>query len=365
MTSRQYTAGIIGLGFGRAHIAGFQAAGVKVVALCQRDTEAAARLARQYQVPHVFGRWQELLEQARPDFIVIATPPALHLPILLAATAAGCHVICEKPLATSAAEARAMMTAASSTGQSAITSFNWRYAPAMQAMKQMVDAGHLGRVFHVNARWFNPAWVEASTAPTWRMDRTQAGYGALGDLGVHLIDLVQWLFGPVSRVMATSATAHPGRTVAGGARPADAEDFSHMVGTLESGPSVAITVSRVARGLNEHSLEVYGEQGALSMRQTRNGSGWHLGELQAATGGGVFEPVPIAPPTGLLPSDDRLELTGQATICPMVQQLIAAIENRRPAEPSLQDGARAQAVLDAVLASCGSDHWVQVDRAVR
>ena len=67
MPSRQYTVGIIGLGYGRAHIAGFQAAGVKVVALCQRVIEAAAKLASQYQVPHVFGRWQDMLAQARPD----------------------------------------------------------------------------------------------------------------------------------------------------------------------------------------------------------------------------------------------------------------------------------------------------------
>ena len=115
MPSRPTTVGIIGLGYGRAHIAGFQAAGIQVLALCQRNTEAAAAVARQYQVPHVFGRWQDMLEQARPDIVVVATPPALHLPILKAATAAGCHVVCEKPLATSSAEARAMVAAAAAT----------------------------------------------------------------------------------------------------------------------------------------------------------------------------------------------------------------------------------------------------------
>ena len=361
MAPRKLTVGIIGLGYGRAHIAGFQAAGVQVLALCQRDTEAAARLAQQYQVPHVFGRWQDMLEQARPDIVVIATPPALHLPILKAATAAGCHVVCEKPLATSSTEAQAMIAAAAATPCLAITSFNWRFAPAMQRMKQMVDAGHLGRVFHVNARWFNPAWVDASTAPTWRMDRAQAGYGALGDLGVHLIDLVQWLFGAVDKVMASSATAHAGRTVPGGTRPADAEDFSHVVAELRSGASVAITVSRVARGLNEHTLEVYGETGALAMRQTRTGDDWHVGELRAASGSGLFEPVIIPAQAGSEAlSTERLELTGQATICPMVQQFIAAIEGRRPPAPSLQDGASAQAVLDAVLESSRSRRWVTV-----
>lgn len=361
MPSRPRTAGIIGLGYGRAHIAGFQAAGIQVLALCQRDTEGAAALARQYGVPHVFGRWQDMLAQVRPDIVVIATPPALHLPILVAAMAAGCHVVCEKPLATNTAEAQAMVAAAAASPCAAITSFNWRFAPAMQRMKQMVESGHLGRVFHVNARWFNPAWVDARTAPTWRMDRTQAGYGALGDLGVHLVDLVQWLFGPVAKVMASSATAHVARTVPGGERLADAEDFSHVIAALQCGASVAITVSRVARGLNEHSLEVYGELGALAMRQTRNGEAWHLGELRAASGSTLFEPASIpALHHGMTLSTERLERTGQATICPMVQQFVAAVAVGRPAAPSLQDGASAQAVLDAALESSRSGQWVTV-----
>jgi predicted dehydrogenase len=362
MTTKQLTVGIIGLGYGRAHIAGFQAAGVKVLALCQRDTVAAAKLAQQYQVPHVFGHWQDMLDQARPDIVVIATPPVLHLPILKAAMAAGCHVVCEKPLATSSAEAQAMIAASDGAPCLAISSFNWRFAPAMQSMKQMVDAGHLGRVFHVNARWFNPALVDASSAPTWRLDRSQAGYGALGDLGVHLIDLVQWLFGAVNKVMASSATAHTGRTVPDSTRPADAEDFSHVIAELHSGVRVAITVSRVARGLNEHSLEVYGEQGALAMRQTRTGADWHIGELRVASGSGMFEPVAIsAKPDSVVLSTERLELIGQTTICPMVEQFIAAIEGRRTPAPSLQDGASAQAVLDAVLESTRSGSWVYVD----
>lgn len=365
MSSRP-TVGIIGLGYGRAHISGFQTAGVEVLALCQRDIEAATRLAHQYKVPHVFGRWQDMLEQAQPDILVIATPPDLHLPILQAAIAVGCHVVCEKPLATSAAEAKAMITAVAATKCSVITSFNWRYTPAMQRMKQLVDTGYLGRVFHVNARWFNPAWVDLGTTPTWRMDRVQAGYGALGDLGVHLIDLVQWLFGSIDKVIASSATAHLGRTVPDGSRLADAEDFSHVVAMLESGASVAITVSRVARGLNEHSLEVYGEQGALSMRQTRTGEAWHLGELRAASGSALFEPVVIPiPDYGVTLSKDRIELTGQTTICPMVQQFVSDIEDGRPAAPSLNDGASAQAVLDAILESSRSGNWVYLNSSER
>ena len=121
-------------------------------------------------------------------------------------------------------------------------------------------------------------------------------------------------------------------------------------------------MSRVARGLNEHSLEVYGDQGALAMRQTRTGDGWHVGELRAASGAGMFEPVVIPTQVGNKAlSTDRLDLIGQTTLCPMLQQFITAIESRQLAAPSLQDGASAQAVLDAILASSLHESWVTVN----
>jgi len=362
MPNKQYTVGIVGLGYGRAHIAGFQAAGCQVLALCQRDTTAATELAAHYGVPHVYADWREMITTARPDILVIATPPVLHLPILSAAVAAGAHVVCEKPLALTVDEARAMIAAAQAAHRSAIVGFNWRFAPAMQRMKAMVDAGFLGRVFHVNCRWLNGAWVERGTASSWRMNRAIAGYGALGDLGGHLIDLVRWLFGDIVRVLASSGVGYPSRTIPGGTRAADAEDFSHVLAELSSGATIAMTVSRVARGLNEHSLEVYGEDGALSMRQSRVGHGWQLGQLSMAQGSDQLSPVELPSIAGSAgASDDRLDITGVTTIAPMVRQFIAAIESPgRDAAPSLQDGLQAQAVLEAITTSVERHAWIDV-----
>ena len=362
MPNKQYTVGIVGLGYGRAHVAGFQAAGCNVVALCQRDTAAATELAARYGVSQVYSDWRAMLASARPDIVVIATPPALHLPIMTEAFAAGSHVVCEKPLALTVDEAHRMIAAAQAAQRAAIVGFNWRFAPAMQRMKAMVDAGFLGRVFHVNCRWFNAAWVERGAAPSWRMDRAIAGYGALGDLGVHLIDLVRWLFGDVVRVMAASGVGYPARTVAGGARAADAEDFSHVVAELRSGATMALTVSRVARGLNEHSIEAYGESGALSMRQCRTGTGWQTGELRMAKGADLLSPVELPAPVGDAgESGDRLDITGRATIAPMVQAFVAAIENPLSAPaPSLCDGLQAQAVLEAIAASAANQSWIDI-----
>src|SRR5262245_43661065 len=112
MAAQRFTVGIIGLGFGRGHIPAFQASGADVVALCQRDRAAAQAVAAKYDVPRVFERWEDLIREARPDIVVIASPPDLHRAIALAAFEAGAHVLCEKPLAMTAAEGRDMIAAA-------------------------------------------------------------------------------------------------------------------------------------------------------------------------------------------------------------------------------------------------------------
>jgi predicted dehydrogenase len=197
------TVGIVGLGFGRAHIPAFQSHGCEVVAVCQRDQAAARKVAERYGVPRVFERWEQMLEQARPDIVVIAAPPALHRLIAVEALAAGAHVLCEKPLAMDAADARAMVEAAQRAKRTAMTCFNWRFPAAMQRLHAMVEAGFLGRVFHINLRYFAPRFADEEIAPTWRMDRAQAGHGAMGDLGVPLVDLVRWHFGEFERLRTT------------------------------------------------------------------------------------------------------------------------------------------------------------------
>src|SRR5438445_251026 len=112
MAKREYTVGVIGLGFGRSHIPAFQAHGCRVVAVCQRDRAHAQEIAGKYGIEGVFERWEDLLEKARPEIVAVATPPHLHKPIALAAFAQGAHVLCEKPIARTAAEGREILDAA-------------------------------------------------------------------------------------------------------------------------------------------------------------------------------------------------------------------------------------------------------------
>src|SRR5262245_28879704 len=225
MPRQSYTVGVVGLGYGRAHVPAFQQQGCQVVAVCQRDLAAAQSVADRYGVPRAFSRWEDMLAEARPDIVVIAAPPHLHHPIALAAFAQGAHVLCEKPMAMDRAQARAMTDAAAAAGRVGMIGFNWRFPAAMQRFHAMVEAGHLGRPFHVGMRWLNGRWADEATAPTWRMDSAEAGHGAIGDQGVHVVDLIRWNFGEISRVFAHAGRAYPERTVAGGGKSADTDDF--------------------------------------------------------------------------------------------------------------------------------------------
>jgi len=352
------TVGVVGLGYGRAHVPAFQAAGCRVIAVCQRDRAAAERVAGRYGVPEAFERWEDMIERARPDIVVVATPPHLHQAIALRAFAAGAHVLCEKPLAMTAAEGRAMAEAAAKAGRVAMTSFNWRFTAGMQEMLRRVRAGALGRVFHVAGRWQGGRMADESAPATWRADRAQAGHGVMGDQGVHVVDLIRMLFGEFARVTALAGVAYPSRSAPGVARPADAEDYCAVIGELADGTQAAFTASRVARGVNEHAFEVYGTRGAMQYRLVREGPRWWEGELRVSDGGPFRRVDPAAPAPASVGEGDGMEVIGKATIAPLVARLLDAIRTGAPVSPSFEDGVRAQEVLDAVAEAVARRAWM-------
>jgi len=360
MTSDPLSVGVVGLGYGRAHIPAFQAHGCRVVAVCQRDRAAAKAVADRYGVPQAFERWEDMLVEARPAIVVIATPPHLHRAIAVRAFDVGAHVLCEKPLAMSRAEADRMLEAARRAGRVAMTDFNWRFTAAMQELVARVQSGAVGRLLHVSAHWLGGRWAVESAPPTWRMDMAQAGAGAMGDMGVHLIDLIRSTFGEFRRVVAQAGIAYPSRSAPGVGRAADAEDYCSVIAELDHGLEATLCVSRVAHGMNDHGLEAFGSQGALLYRLTRPAPRWWEGELRAS-GGGPFERVQPRVPSSLAGDEaDPMDTIGKATIAPLVARFLEAIRAGTSPSPSFADGAAAQAVLDAVLESARRRRWVDL-----
>jgi predicted dehydrogenase len=252
-----------------------------------------------------------------------------------------------------------MVEAAARAGRIGMTGFNWRFSVAMQRLHAMVEEGALGRIFHVGGRWLGARWADETSAPTWRMDRAQAGTGSMGDMGVHLVDFVRWTFGEFTRVSARAGIAYRDRSAPGVNRPPDAEDFCTVMGDLASGAQVTLTVSRVAHGVNENTLEAYGSRGAVSYRMLREHPRWWSGELRAAGPGAMLQPIPLDPAPAI--SDrDPMDVIGKALVAPLVTRFLEAIRTGRPASPSFEDGLRAQAVLDAVGESVAHGGWVDV-----
>jgi predicted dehydrogenase len=355
------TVAVIGLGYGRAHVPGFQAAGARVIAVCQRDEAAARKVAAAYGVPRAYARWEEMLATEHPDVVVIATPPHLHRAIARAASAAGAHVLCEKPLATSREDAEAIVADVARTGRVGMTGFNWRFPAAMQRMRGLMAEGAVGRVLHVRAHWLGARWADEAAPTTWRMDREQAGHGAMGDMGVHVVDLVRWTCGEFARVSAHAGIAYPDKPVAGTGRRTDAEDYVSLVGELTSGAQVSFVASRAAHGRNEHALEISGTRGALAYRLTREGPRWYGGTLAIATTGGGFTPVPVE--TNEVEGGDPMDLIGRATIAPLAVRMLAAMRGQASADPSLTDGFRAQLVLEAARESAARRTSVEIATA--
>jgi predicted dehydrogenase len=362
MARHEYTVGVIGLGFGRSHIPAFQGNGCRVVAVCQRNRAQAQAIAGTYGVPAVYERWEALLEQARPDIVVIATPPHLHRPIALAALAQGAHVLCEKPVALTAGDARDILEAAVAANRTAMTNFNWRSPAAFQRLHAMVEEGFLGRLLHAQVRYLFSRFADEQAPSTWRMDRAQAGLGAMGDAGVHAVDFVRWNFGEIVRVAAQTAIAYPARTKPGGTQTADAEDVCQFIAELASGAQVAFAISRAARGANDQTLEAYGTHGALRYALRRGQPRWYRGELHATTGAsGAFAPVAVRSTLPRAAGEGELpDVIGRTTIAPVVKRFLDGIAKGESPSPSLEDGWRAQLVLDAIARSAATRTWQEV-----
>lgn len=190
-----------------AHLPGLRARpDVELVALCGRSPERLATLAAKFGGPRTFTDYQPMLAEMKPEVVVISTPNHLHAPMALAALEAGAHVICEKPLALNTAEAQRMLDRAEQLGRRHMVFLTYRGMPGPRFVKQLIASGYLGRLHHVQACYLHGSWLDPKRAASWKTTLAEGGSGVLGDLGAHVVDLLQWWFGPVSRVVGSLAT---------------------------------------------------------------------------------------------------------------------------------------------------------------
>jgi predicted dehydrogenase len=362
--------GMVGYAFmGRAHSLAWNTVGrvfdvplrPRLAAICGRDKAATQAAADRFGWAAAETDWRALIARDDVQLIDISAPGDLHAPIAIAALEAGKHVLCEKPLANTLAEAEAMKAAADAAypgGTRAMVGFNYRRVPALALARRLVANGRIGTLRHLRAVYLQD-WLADPAAPmTWRMRAERAGSGALGDLGAHIVDLARYLTGDeITGVSAISATFVRERPLAdaSGSGTVTVDDAAVFAGRLGSGALASFEVTRYATGRkNGLRIELNGSRGSLAFDLER------LNELEffsvASDDGDTagFRRVLVTEATH--PYLDAWWPPGHTigwehTFTHQARDLLTAIANGDQPSPSFADGLAVQRVLHAVQTS--------------
>jgi predicted dehydrogenase len=252
----------------------------RLVSIAGRDEAAVQEAAHRFGFERAVTDWHELAADPEVQLFDNAGPNSLHAAPTLAAAEAGKHVFCEKPLGRTAEESFELWQRVEATGVTHMTAFNYRFAPAVRLARRMIEAGELGEIHHFRGRYLQD-WG-TTTAEAWRFRREEAGSGALGDLGAHVVDLARYLVGEVTSVSASLRTFMPGREV---------DDAVEAVVDFQGGAMGTIEASRFAAGRkNAFSWEINGSGGSLAFDLER------LNELQVSEGAKGFRTLLVSEP---------------------------------------------------------------------
>ena len=335
-----------------------------VTAICGRTRSRAEEIAAKYNIPQVYTDFRQLIDSGEVDAVVIATPDDTHLSMALAAIDAGLHIICEKPLALTLAEARRMAERAEARGVKHMTYFTLRWFQHTRLVKELLEAGTVGACNHCQISYVHGNGLGGQYR--WRLDGDRAN-GILGDLGSHLIDLARWFNGEIVRVAAQLPTivqrSHPdGQAVtpANDACLLSVEFANGSVGTIHAS-SVAYTGGR---GLEQHII-LYGDAGTveadMNFGNFGSGSGVNMAVRSAVRPDGTFVAHDI--PAHIWGSVSP-ETVDQTFTHDSVgdRYFIDCVLNDQPVTPSLWDGVAVQAVIEAALNSYKSGKWVAVEK---
>ncbi len=330
------------------------APGVRRQVLVGRDAAAVSEAAGQFGWEESATDWRAVLERDDVDIVDVCVPGHLHAEVAIAALEAGKHVIAEKPLANTLAEAEKMVAtarAARERGVQSMVGFNYRRVPALALARQHIAAGRLGDVRQVRIAYLQDWLADADAPMTWRLRRELAGSGALGDLASHAVDQVRFLLGQeVTEVNAVTQTFVPQRTGASGLEQVTVDDAAWGTMRTSGGAVVSLEVTRMATGRkNALGIEVYGSTGALRfdleslnhLDVSLDGSGSFCRQLVTDPGNPYIDGW--WPPGHVLGWD--------ATFTNQAADFLAALAAGQEPTPSFEDGLAVQRVLAAIETS--------------
>jgi predicted dehydrogenase len=353
----------------------------RMSAICGRDAAKLAQAAQRFGWSSTETDWRRLVERSDVELVDVCTPGSSHAEIAIAALRAGKHVLCEKPLANSLAEAEAMTLeaqCAAERGVRTMVGFNYRRVPAVTFARQMIAEGRLGAIRHVRAVYLQDWIVDPQFPLVWRLRAEEAGSGAIGDIGAHIVDVTQYLLGDwiagVSALTETFVKERPlpadsagGRlhaTGAGGRGTVTVDDAVVFLARFAGGALATFEATRFATGRkNSLRVEINGESGSLAFDLEA------FNELQffdrsgaAATQG--FRRILVTEPehpymAAWWPPGHLIGY--EHTFTHEMRDLLEAIAEKRDPVPSFRDGLQVQRVLDAIARSAAANAgWTTV-----
>ena len=351
MTNGQLRVGVLGVGFGSVvHVPAFRSEGWDLVAVWSRREERAREQAAKLDIPDVHADYREIIARDDVDAVAIATPPAVHHEMAIAALRAGKHVLCEKPFALSAQQAKEMLSTAEETGLTAMVAHEFRFAPQRSHIKELLEQSFIGQPQLTTLQlMMGRAPGAQPPAMTWGSQSSEGG-GLLGALGSHYIDGLRHWFGDVSAASGQLVTFRPARLNPEGGETVDADTDDSFAFTLrfKNGVMATMTASSAVAPSQGARILVTGSDGVLLATQ-RGPNPEPDGTVQGAKADArSLEELPM--PERFRPfEDDRDQRLVAFRL--LVREFERGIREGTSPAPNFEDGLRCQEVLDAVRAS--------------
>ncbi|WP_413993392.1 Gfo/Idh/MocA family protein [Labrys okinawensis] len=366
----QLRIGLIGTGFmGKTHVFGFAAAQrvfdlpyeLLLHTVADRTDELASAAAQALGFQKASGDWKSLIADPDIDVIDITSPNALHKEMALAALAAGKHVYCEKPLATTAADAAEMTQAAEAAGVRTQVGFNYLCNPLFALARDMIRGGDLGEIRSYRGIHAEDYMADADSPFTFRHD--PAGGGALADIGSHALATAEYLLGPITTVQGDAVTVIDARPDGkGGRRAVEVDDLGRAFLRFANGASGSLEASWIATGRKmQHDFEIYGTKGALVFTQERfNELNFYDGaDKQGRRGFRRIEAGPDHSPYGLFCVAPGHQLGFNDLKAIEIAGFVDAIAGKGPEPFGFRSGQRIQELVEAIQRSALEKRWVE------
>jgi predicted dehydrogenase len=376
--TKQLNIGMVGYGFmARAHsnawanVSHFFDTGYRPVlkAAAARNVSKLRHFAEAWGYESQESDWRHMVERADIDAIDICVPNDLHAEIAIAAAKTGKMVLSEKPLARTAAEALPMVEAVEKAGVANMVWYNYRRVPAVTLIKQMVESGRLGRIFHYRAKFLQD-WTISPDVPqggqaTWRLDVDAAGSGVTGDLLAHCLDTALWINGGITSLTAMTETFVKERkdAASGSMKPVGIDDAAAVITRFANGSMGTFESTRYARGHKAgYTLEINGEKGSLA---------WDLHDLNRVQ---FFDHSVEGAQRGwtnILVTDGDHPYLGkwwvpgliigyEHSFTHQVADFLEGLKTGKPAAPTFREALETNVVCDAILESGRSGQWVSI-----